>query len=48
MMTLNGEEGLECDIHIDGIRLKHVSEFLSIWNAFWMNQVQMEQNLIGR
>ena len=27
MTVLNGEEGLECEVHIDGIRLKHDSEF---------------------
>ena len=27
MMVLNGEEELECEIHVDGIRLEHVSEF---------------------
>ena len=27
VMVLNGEEGLECEVHIDGIRLEHVSEF---------------------
>ena len=27
VMTLNGEEGLECEVHVDGIRLEHVSEF---------------------
>ena len=26
-MILNGEEGLECEVHVDGIRLEHVSEF---------------------
>ena len=26
-MVLNGEEGLECEVHIDGIRLEHASEF---------------------
>ena len=26
-MVLNGEEGLECEVHIDRIRLEHVSEF---------------------
>ena len=26
-MVLNGEEGLKCEFHIDGIRLEHVSEF---------------------
>ena len=27
MMLLNGKEGLECEIHIDGIHLEHVLEF---------------------
>ena len=27
LMVLNGEEGLECEVHVDGIRLEHVSEF---------------------
>ena len=27
MMVLNGEEGLECEAHVDGIRLEHVLEF---------------------
>ena len=27
VMLLNGEEGLECEIHIGGIRLEHVLEF---------------------
>ena len=27
MMVLNGEEGLECEFHIDGIHLDEVSEF---------------------
>ena len=26
-MVLNGEEGLEYEFHVDGIRLEHVSEF---------------------
>ena len=26
-MVLNGEEVLECKVHVDGIRLEHVSEF---------------------
>ena len=26
-MVLNGEEGLECEVHEDGIRLEHVSKF---------------------
>ena len=27
VMILNREEGLECEVHVDGIRLDHVSEF---------------------
>ena len=27
VMELNGEEGLECEVHIDGIHLKHVLDF---------------------
>ena len=26
-MVLNREEGFECEVRVDGIRLKHVSEF---------------------
>ena len=26
-MAMNGEEGLECEVHVDGFRLEHVSEF---------------------
>ena len=25
VMVLNGEEGLECEVHVDGIRSEHVS-----------------------
>ena len=27
VMVLNGEEGLECEVYVDGTRLEHVSEF---------------------
>ena len=27
VMVLNGEEGLEYEVHVDGTRLDHVSEF---------------------
>ena len=30
-MVLNGEEGLECDVHVDGIHLEHVLEFKYLW-----------------
>ena len=26
-MLLRGEEGLECEVSVDGVRLEHVSEF---------------------
>ena len=26
-MVLNGEEGLECEVHVDRIHLEHISEF---------------------
>ena len=28
VIVLNGEEGLKCEVYIDGIRLEHVSESL--------------------
>ena len=27
MMVLNGEERLECEVHVDGVQLEHVLEF---------------------
>ena len=30
LMVLNGEEGLECGICLDGIHLEHVSEFKNL------------------
>ena len=27
MMVLNGNEGLECEVPVEGIRLEHVSDF---------------------
>ena len=27
VIVLNGEEGLECEVHVDGNRLEHISEF---------------------
>ena len=34
MMVLNGEEELECGVHVDGIRLEHVTEFKYLGCAF--------------
>ena len=48
VMVLNGEEGLECEVHVDGIRLEYVSRNLNIWSLFWTNQVQMAQNVAGK
>ena len=30
-MAFNGEEGLECEVHVDGIRKEHVLEFKYFW-----------------
>ena len=30
-MVSGGEEGLECDVYVDEIRLEHVSEFKYLW-----------------
>ena len=27
VMVLNGEDGLECEVHVDEVRLEHVSKF---------------------
>ena len=27
VMVLNGEEELECEVHVGGIRIEHISEF---------------------
>ena len=42
-MILNGEEGLECEIHVDGVRLEHVSEFKYLGCVL----VQMGQSVVG-
>ena len=31
VMVMNREEGLECEVHVDLIRLEHVSEFKYMW-----------------
>ena len=40
VMVLNGEEGLECEVHVDGILLEHVSKFKCL-DVFYMNHVQI-------
>ena len=27
VMVMNGEDGLECEVHVEGIRLEHILEF---------------------
>ena len=44
---LNGEEGIEREVRVNEMRLEHVSKFKS-WDAFWRDQVQMRQNVVGR
>ena len=34
-MIFNGEEGLEYEVHIDGIHLEHVSEFRMCFGQIW-------------
>ena len=46
LMVLNGEEGLECEVHVDGFHSEHVSEF-KYFGYVLMNQAQMGQNAIG-
>ena len=47
VMVLNGEEGLECEVYVHGIRLGHVSEFKYL-GCVLTNQAQMGQNAIRR
>ena len=47
VMVLNEEERLDYEVHIDWIRLENVSEFKYL-DAFWTNQVQMGQSVVGR
>ena len=44
---MNEEEGLECEVHVGGVRLEHMSEFKYL-EAFWMNQVQVRHSFVGR
>ena len=42
VMVLNGEEGLECEVQVDGSMFRD----LNIWGVFWTNQVQMGQRRV--
>ena len=47
VMVLNVEEGLEYEVHVDGICLEHVCEFKYLGGVFWTNQVPMGLNAVG-
>ena len=47
LMVLVREEGLECEVYVEGIRLEHVSEFKYL-GCVLANQVQMRQSEEGR
>ena len=40
---LNGEEGLECKVSVDGCSCS-MCQNLNNWDMFWMNHVQMRQS----
>ena len=45
VLVLGGEEGLEGEVCVEGIRLEHVLEFKYL-ELFWTNQVQMRQSSV--
>ena len=47
VMVLSGEGGLDCKVHLDGIRLG-MSRNLNILGVFWTNQVHMGQSVVGK
>ena len=48
MMVLGGEERLECEIFVDGIRFQSMSQNLNSWDIFWTNRVEMRQGIVRR
>ena len=46
-MVLNREEGLMCEVHVDGIHLEHVSEFKYL-GCVLDESGRVGQNAIGR
>ena len=40
-IVLDGEDGLECEVCVDGMQFEHVSE-INIWELFLTNQVHMK------
>ena len=47
VIVLGREEGLECEVCVDGIRLDMFRN-LNTWDMFWTNQILMRQNLVER
>ena len=49
VMLLGGEEWLECEVCVNGMRLrdKSISRNLNIWDVFWAYQVHMRQSVVG-
>ena len=47
VMVMNGEKGLQCEVHVDGI-VWSMSLNSNIWGVFWTKQVPIEQNVVGR
>ena len=45
-MVLSGDEGLECEVHVDAVCLEHVSS-LNVLGVFWTSQVRMGQSAVG-
>ena len=39
VILLGGEEEIECEVCVNGIRLEHVSRNLNTWEVFWTNQI---------
>ena len=46
-MLLGGEEGLKCEVCINGY-VYSMCRNLNTWDAFWTNQVQIRKSVIGK
>ena len=47
VIVFNEKGRFESEVHVEEIRLEHVSEFKYIWDVFWTNQVQIGHNAVG-
>ena len=43
VMVMNGEEGLECEVHLHEIRLEHVSEFKYLGCSFGQSRYKWDR-----